>query len=923
MGVLAWVWMGRCMKGWAFMALKVEQRPLLDGVGAGRLGFAGFASGAWRYSLCVVVWLSLVVGDWGLAFGASDGYRALWRGGEYRAALKALDDQIAEAEGYVPVRMRRHRAELRFATGSVDDAIVEMQYVTNEYPEPSHTLELALMYRYRGLMTKYEQTLNRAAGQMRNSPWRYTRGDNNRVAIARILEILGENPKTILSAYYGSIFEQRPNMTVAYIGAGGLAYRKGGYDIAAKHFGRALELEPDNQEAMAGLCECYWKSQDGRLEETMQALLDLNPHHPRVRAIEVEQLLDLGKTDDALRLIQEALEVNPVSLRFRSLQSAALFLRDEDEAMERVQGEVLEFNPHCSEVFRTTGRLASRHYRFEEGAEFQRKALNIDPEDHEARALYTLDLMRLGEEIEGREELEKAFEADSYNVHVFNLLELMDTLKDFATVERGAFVLRLPEHEAPVLANDALKLLDRAIAHFEAKYDIVLARPVLVEMFDDHDDFMVRSVGLPGNVGHLGICFGKLITMDTPSARPKGSINWRSVLWHEFVHVITLQKTNNRMPRWLSEGVSVYEEGQYSPAWRNTLDPDYRAILAEEDLPGLRDLAGYFIQPRSQKHLLFGYFVAGEFVRFYVDTYGFEALKAALKAIGDGVAAEEALTEACGVSTRTVDAAFQADLAIRLEPFDNLPAVPQRKRGVLAKVAHLFGPPDPSGSEEDAEAGGDVPASPFTDALAKATEAIDAEQWDGAVAALEEAHELFPDYAGEDAPLRRLGALYAQLGDQEALKEILLKQIEWTPTELEACRKLVNVFRDAGEWGEVVRVADWALGIDPYDTLLHKALVEGCVANAQAHRALDSLAVLAHLDTAHTAEYRLERAEILTSEGEWAAAKQEVLEVLEEAPHYWEAQRLLLGIVERDGQGELTPEGAPAEPAAVEPAAAS
>ena len=30
---------------------------------------------------------------------------------------------------------------------------------------------------------------------------------------------------------------------------------------------------------------------------------------------------------------------------------------------------------------------------------------------------------------------------------------------------------------------------------------------------------------------------------------------------------VTLSKTHNKMPRWLSEGISVYEEGIARPAW--------------------------------------------------------------------------------------------------------------------------------------------------------------------------------------------------------------------------------------------------------------------------------------------------------------------------------------------------------------------
>ena len=73
-----------------------------------------------------------------------------------------------------------------------------------------------------------------------------------------------------------------------------------------------LEINPRNQEALAGLAECYWKSNDGRLEETLSKLLDLNPHHPRAKAIQVEQMLDSGDWRDALKAVEERLAVNPV-----------------------------------------------------------------------------------------------------------------------------------------------------------------------------------------------------------------------------------------------------------------------------------------------------------------------------------------------------------------------------------------------------------------------------------------------------------------------------------------------------------------------------------------------------------------------------------------------------------------------------------
>ena len=137
--------------------------------------------------------------------------------------------------------------------------------------------------------------------------------------------------------------------------------------------------------------------------------------------------------------------------------------------MRTFQDQTLQFNPYCSEVFRIPGRIASRHYRFEEASVLQKKALEIDPDDHEARALYARDLLRLGSDDLGRKECEQAFEADPYDVQLFNMLNLLDSLELFETIEKGAFVLRLPKNESRILAEDALNLLQEAYEKYSKK----------------------------------------------------------------------------------------------------------------------------------------------------------------------------------------------------------------------------------------------------------------------------------------------------------------------------------------------------------------------------------------------------------------------------------------------------------------------
>ena len=113
--------------------------------------------------------------------------------------------------------------------------------------------------------------------------------------------------------------------------------------------------------------------------------------------------------------------------------------------------------------------------------------------------------------------------------------------------------------EAPVLQDYALALAQQALATLSKRYSSRRKGPILIEMFPKHDDFAVRNVGLPGMIGALGACFGRVVTLDSPRARP-GEFQWEATLWHELAHVITLQMSKQRVPRWLTEGISVYEE---------------------------------------------------------------------------------------------------------------------------------------------------------------------------------------------------------------------------------------------------------------------------------------------------------------------------------------------------------------------------
>ena len=135
-----------------------------------------------------------------------------------------------------------------------------------------------------------------------------------------------------------------------------------------------------------------------------------------------------------------------------------------------------------------------------------------------------MQLMRTGDEAGARTALEASFKLDDFDVVTKNLLDLLDKLDTFVTVRDGDIILRMAKDEAPVLQDYALTLAHQALTTLAARYEFTPRGPILIEIFPKHDDFAVRTAGLPGMIGALGACFGRVVTIDSPHALPGAAV---------------------------------------------------------------------------------------------------------------------------------------------------------------------------------------------------------------------------------------------------------------------------------------------------------------------------------------------------------------------------------------------------------------
>ncbi len=73
----------------------------------------------------------------------------------------------------------------------------------------------------------------------------------------------------------------------------------------------------------------------------------------------------------------------------------------------------------------------------------------------------------------------------------------------FDTIKSERTILKVDKKEAPVLAPYFQAEMERASATYEKKYKFKLDTPIQVEVYPNHTDFEVRTMGLPG-LGALG-----------------------------------------------------------------------------------------------------------------------------------------------------------------------------------------------------------------------------------------------------------------------------------------------------------------------------------------------------------------------------------------------------------------------------------
>ena len=616
--------------------------------------------------------------------------------------------------------------------------------------------------------------------------------------------------------------------------------------------------------------------------------LEIDPTLDSAELLLAQLDLDNSRTDAARDRLKKMLEENPKNLDARSLVAAIAYVKGDRATYDKEVREVLSIHPGFGDVYRVASDLAARNYRFDEAVALAREATTLDPSSAKAFGELGMHLLRTGDEAGARAALERSFDADRFNRVTYNLLMLLDKLDDFTEVKDGDFIVKMHPDEAPVLREYALPLAKDALKTLSAKYQFTPKGPILIEIFPVHDDFAVRNLGLPGMIGALGACFGRVVTMDSPKARPPGEFSWQATLWHELAHVITLQMSNQRVPRWLTEGISVWEEAQARPEWGRDMEVPFAAALEQKKTLKLTDLNAGFTSPET---IALAYFQASLLVDHIVKTYGNQKLQALLRAYGEGLEGDAALTKTLGASMEQLQAAFDK-------------SVDQRFGGLRAALRPIEGvqQTDPAALRALAAANPQSFAAQlaYGRALASAKDKA-------AFEPLERAASLVPVATGEESPHAVMGELAMQLGDEPRALQEFQALLAHDHTAVDPARKLAALAEKLGKPDVAQMAHERVVSLDPSDAASHTGLGRFALKKSQVDVAVREFRAALALGPADRASAHCDLGEAYLAKGLAADAKREALAALEIAPSFERAQDLLLKSIQSKASGEPRP----------------
>ena len=858
----------------------------------------------------------------GVAGQAPPEARAAQRSGEYQDAIGLYRDALEDEPGNAPARVGLMESLL--ATGAYEEAVE----VGRGAPDPDAVANATGEALVRlGRLDEADAAFRTAA--RRGDAWSltaeanlaellFTRGEideamqrfdafidvyngsdgrlsaRDLAAVGRAVTYLGRAEPNLFQDALRAFDEAAaadPGWHEPRVRAGNLFLDKYDSPSAQEEYGAVLEQNPRHPGALLGLARAIDFDGTGDSREVIERLLDVDPSNVEARTLLAMQHLTREGHEEARAEAERALEVNPQSLLALTALAGSQMLAGDEASFQQIRRRVLAINPRYAEMDASLAELAVQTRRYAEAVERARAAVELDASAWNAWGLLGMNELRLGEIESGRENLERAFAGDPYNPWFKNSLDLLDTFERYETHETDHFHLFLNDTEDELLTTYLAPIAEEAYDSLSRRYGVEPDVPVRAELFINSADFSVRTLGEAG-LGALGVSFGRVLVMDSPAARQLGEYNWASVFWHELAHTFHLAASDNRVPRWFSEGLAVHEQRKAREGWGHQPTLPFLQALGTNRLKKVSELNDGFMRPDYPQQVIFSYYQASLVFQVIEERWGFDAIRAMLDGYRRGETTEDLFVSVLGTDIEDFDEQFDDYMRARF-------ASPLRALVQLGE--------QPPANADAAQLQDWVRRHPgdLLGRLRLGAALLQEERLEEAEEHFQEAMRMFPEYGEADSPYWFLAQIHRERGELERAAAALARLTALSESNYGALLQQAEILEQLGRLEESAAALNKAVLIWPYEMELHQRLaaLNGRVGNHE--EAVRERAAVVALGPPDRAEALYLLAVAQRDAGQSAEARRSVLRALEVAPNYQQALELLLEL--RSGAGGGAP----------------
>ena len=325
------------------------------------------------------------------------------------------------------------------------------------------------------------------------------------------------------------------------------------------------------------------------------------------------QLADQGQWDQAKAQLQEAMRVDALNKQFPKNLANIYFseashnyeAQRTDEAKAAVE-QAIAFNPSLARAYALLGEIEYRRQQLAKAKAAWEKAVELDPS--------------LGDIAKRLEQVSEELPVES----------------KFERLSQAYFDLRYEEQLERPAGFDVRDALLQARSEVGSDFAYWPKYKIVVLIYSAQSFRALRAETPDWVAGQ----FDGKIRVPLPSGQMDAD-TVKQILFHEYTHALVHDLALNKCPVWFNEGLAEYEGTKHGPRRLDQLI----AAAKNGQLLTWSQLEGQFSAALPVDAVALGYQESRSVVQYLVDRYGFWRIRRVLKALADGAALEDILSQ--------------------------------------------------------------------------------------------------------------------------------------------------------------------------------------------------------------------------------------------------------------------------------------